>query len=94
MARIGLFAFIAACAPAIMALPSAGGPMAPLASALEPPVSSLQLVATKKAAPKKNAPSKKKYKGTPPPTSETPYCPYGKKSDGSCWVRCKYVICL
>jgi hypothetical protein len=32
-----------------------------------------------------------------PPThssAEVPYCPYGKKADGTCWVRCKYVICL
>ncbi len=23
-----------------------------------------------------------------------PFCPYGKKSDGTCWVRCSQIICL
>lgn len=23
-----------------------------------------------------------------------PFCPFGKKADGSCWVRCSQVICL
>ena len=33
-------------------------------------------------------PKAKKYK------AQTPYCPYGKKADGTCWVRCRYTICL
>ena len=36
----------------------------------------------------------KKYKGQTPPTQSQPYCPYGKKADGTCWVRCRYTICL
>ena len=23
-----------------------------------------------------------------------PFCPYGKKADGTCWVRCSQPICL
>lgn len=38
--------------------------------------------------------NKKKYKGGTPPTDSQPYCPYGKKADGTCWVRCRYTICL
>jgi hypothetical protein len=36
----------------------------------------------------------KKYKAQTPPTQAQPYCPYGKKADGTCWVRCRYTICL
>lgn len=36
----------------------------------------------------------KKYKGQTPPTQSQPYCPYGRKADGTCWVRCRYTICL
>jgi hypothetical protein len=36
----------------------------------------------------------KKYKGQTPPTQAQPYCPYGRKADGTCWVRCRYTICL
>ena len=40
------------------------------------------------------AKAKKAYKGQTPPTHSQPYCPYGKKADGTCWVRCRYTICL
>ena len=36
----------------------------------------------------------KKYKAQTPRTQAQPYCPYGKKADGTCWVRCRYTICL
>jgi hypothetical protein len=39
-------------------------------------------------------PKGKKYKAQTPPTRAQPYCPYGKKADGTCWVRCRYTICL
>lgn len=39
-------------------------------------------------------PKGKKYKAQTPPTHSQPYCPYGKKADGTCWVRCSQVICL
>lgn len=39
-------------------------------------------------------PKGKKYKGQTPPTQSQPYCPYGRKADGTCWVRCRYTICL
>lgn len=40
------------------------------------------------------AKGKAKFKSQTPPTRAQPYCPYGKKADGSCWVRCSQVICL
>jgi hypothetical protein len=43
---------------------------------------------------KAKAKAKAKYKGQTPPTHSQPYCPYGKKADGTCWVRCRYTICL
>jgi hypothetical protein len=39
-------------------------------------------------------PKGKKYKAQTPPTRAQPYCPYGKKADGTCWERCRYTICL
>jgi hypothetical protein len=39
-------------------------------------------------------PKGKKYKAQTPPTQAQPYCPYGKKADGTCWERCRYTICL
>ena len=39
-------------------------------------------------------PKGKKYKAQTPRTQAQPYCPYGKKADGTCWVRCSQVICL
>jgi hypothetical protein len=39
-------------------------------------------------------PKGKKYKAQTPPTHSQPYCPYGKKADGTCWERCRYTICL
>ncbi len=43
---------------------------------------------------KTNTKGNKKYKAQTPPTQAQPYCPYGKKADGTCWVRCRYTICL
>jgi hypothetical protein len=90
MAKIGLFVFIVACAGVVLT-PASGVPISRLDSSLA--ASGLELVASKTVR-SMPAPSKKKHKMEPPRTMETPYCPYGKKSDGSCWVRCKYVICL
>jgi len=91
MAKIGLFVFIAACV-GVLLTPASGVPIARLDSSLGASVSGLDLVASKKVS--TPAPSKKKHRAEPSRTMETPYCPYGKKSDGSCWVHCKYVICL
>jgi len=83
MPKTSLLVFIAAYAGFMMALASAGGPIAPLASSLHPSVSSVELVAAK--AKSRPGPTKKQ---------KQPYCPFGKKADGSCWVRCSQVICL
>ena len=102
-----MLAFFAVCVGLMITPASAAGPIAPLASSFHPPDSSLHFVAAKakvRTESRRSAESRRSTESRRPadskrPTgvkrrSSTPYCPYGKKADGTCWVRCSQVICL
>jgi hypothetical protein len=85
------FVLLAVGAVAATTMASANSPIEPSSSLLQPPVAGLHFAAAAKA----NDPSSRPKPATPPKqNSQTPYCPYGKKADGTCWVRCKYMICF
>jgi hypothetical protein len=88
MGKKTLIAFLAIGAGLVMAPALASGPVVPLSSSLYSSDSGLHFVATRSKS--RTTP----YRGMSGPKARRPHCPYGKKSDGSCWVRCSQVICL
>ena len=96
-----MLAFFAVCVGLMITPASAAGPIAPLASSFHSPDSSLHFVADKakvRTESRRSTESRRPVESRRPTgvkrRSSTPYCPYGKKADGTCWVRCSQVICL